>query len=123
MTFLRPVTTGVFNRFSRHVVGRLPWFGLLIQRGRVSGREHRTPMNVFRRDGDYVLALTYGSEVNWVRNVLAAGRCRLLTRGREIELVDPRLVVDPTRRLVPLPVRLVLRLVDCREFLLLRPAP
>ena len=122
MTFLRPFTTRVFNRLSRPFVAWLPWFGLLIQRGRVSGREYRTPMNVFSRNGEYVFALTYGSEVNWVRNVLAAGGCRLRTRGREIDLVDPRLIVDPTRRLVPLPVRVVLRLVDCREFLVLRPA-
>jgi hypothetical protein len=81
---LRPFTTRVFNRFSRLFAGRLPGFGLLVYRGRTSGREFRTPMNVFRRGNEYVFALTYGADVQWVRNVIAAGGCQLVTGGRTI---------------------------------------
>jgi deazaflavin-dependent oxidoreductase (nitroreductase family) len=117
MTFLRPFTTRLFNPLSRHFAGWLPGFGILSYVGRKSGRPYRTPLNVFKRGDSYVFALTYGSEVDWVRNVLAAGHADLRTRGRDIHLVEPELFLDPTRHLMPLPVRIVLRLNDVEEFL------
>lgn len=120
LQFLRPFTTHVFNRVSRTFAGWLPGFGLLVYKGRKSGAEYRTPMNVFRRRDDYVLALTYGSEVQWVKNVLAAGGCELVTRGRTVRLVEPRLVTDPTRSAMPFPVRQFLGLLRVTEFIRLR---
>jgi deazaflavin-dependent oxidoreductase (nitroreductase family) len=117
MTFLRPFTTRLFNPLSRTFAGWLPGFGILSYAGRKSGRQYRTPLNVFRRGDSYVFALTYGSEVDWVRNVLAAGQADLRTRGRDYHLVEPELFVDPTRHLMPLPVRIILRLNDVEEFL------
>lgn len=123
MRWLRPFTTHVFNRVSRLFVGYLPGFAILRYQGRRSGKTYRTPMNVFRHNGDYVFALTYGSDVQWVRNVQAAGGCEMQTMGRVIRLGDPRLVVDPSGRLVPLLVRPFLRLLRVTEFLLMAPAP
>ena len=120
LTFLRPVTTRFFNPLSRRFAGRLPWFGILVYRGRRSGRTYRTPINAFRRDGHYIFALTYGSEVQWVRNVLAAGGCTLRTMGRDVTLVEPELFVDAGRRLMPLLVRVILGLINTTEFLRMR---
>jgi deazaflavin-dependent oxidoreductase (nitroreductase family) len=122
MTFLRPFTTHLFNPISRRVAGRLPLFGILSYVGRKSGRLYRTPLNVFKRGDGYVFALTYGSDVDWVKNVLASGEADLRTRGRDVHLVEPELFVDPTRRLMPLPVRMVLRLNNVNEFLRMRQA-
>ena len=80
-------------------------------------------MNVFRNGDDYVFALTYGSDVQWVKNVMAAGGCELVTMGRTVWLTDPRLFVDPRQRLMPFPVRPFLRLMHVTEFLSMRPAP
>jgi hypothetical protein len=80
-------------------------------------------VNVFRDGQDYVIALTYGSQVNWVRNVLAAGECELETGGRVVRLTDPELFVDPSRRLMPFVVRIFLGLMNVTEFLRLRPQP
>jgi len=120
LQFLRPFTTNVFNRISRRFAGWMPGFGILAYRGRKSGKAYRTPMNVFRRGDGYVLALTYGSDVQWVKNVLAAGGTGLVTRGRTIQLVDPELFVDPTRASVPQPVRFFLGLMNVTEFMRLR---
>lgn len=120
MAWLRPFTTRFVNPLSRLVAGRLPWFAIVHQVGRRSGRRHDTPMNVFRHDGDWVFALTYGADVDWVRNVLAAGECTITTRGRLVHLVEPELVVDPQRRLVPQPVRAFLGLLRVTEFLRMR---
>ena len=120
LQFLRPFTTNVFNRISRRFAGWLPGFGLLLYRGRTTGKAYETPMNVFKVGDEYVLALTYGSDVQWVKNVLAAGGCDLRTRGRMVRLTDPRLFVDPGRRSMPQPVRFFLGLMRVTEFMRLR---
>jgi hypothetical protein len=45
--------------------------------------------------------------VQWVKNVLAAGRCSIETRGLIVELVEPELVTDPELRPAPPHVRFV----------------
>jgi hypothetical protein len=52
---------------------------------------------VFRISGGVRIALTYGADSDWVKNVLAAGGCRLHARGRHLDLAAPHLVYDPTR--------------------------
>jgi hypothetical protein len=64
---------------------------------------------VFRRGDAYFVFLTYGSDVQWVKNVLAAGSCSLETRGRVVELVEPELITDPELRPAPPHVRFVER--------------
>src|SRR3954470_10163015 len=91
----------VTNRITGPIAGWAPGFGIVIHRGRSSGREYRTPINVFRRRGGFAVALTYGPESQWVKNVLAAGGCRIVTGGREHVLTNPRLIRDPRRRGVP----------------------
>src|ERR671916_973589 len=86
----------VTNRVTGPLAARLPGFGVIIHRGRRSGREYRTPINIFRTSDGYVAALTYGV-TDWARNVLAADGCELEIRGRRMPLTDPRLVHDPTR--------------------------
>lgn len=120
--FIRPFTTHILNRFTRLFVHRLPGFAIISYRGRRSGRTYRTPMNVFRDGEAYVFALTYGSDVQWVKNVLAAGSAELRVGSKTVPLTAPEVFVDRKRRLMPLPVRMVLRLLRVSEFLRMRPA-
>lgn len=120
MRIIRPFTTRIVNPVTRRFAGWLPWFGILTYRGRKSGREYRTPMNVFRRGDSYVFALTYGSDVDWVKNVMTAGECGLRTRGRDIRLVEPELFVDPKQRQMPALIRLFLRFNRVTEFMRMR---
>jgi len=109
----------VTNHITRPIASRAPGFAIVIHIGRRSGRVHRTPVNVFR-DGDrYVFALTCGRDSDWVRNVLAAGRCEIETRGKLVRLADPVLIADPTRRRVPRPARWILGAIDVDDFLAL----
>jgi deazaflavin-dependent oxidoreductase (nitroreductase family) len=116
------------GRFNRHATNRvlgpaaalLPGFAVVRHVGRRSGRLRRTPVNLFR-DGDrYVIALTYGTGAQWVRNVLAAGGCEVETRGRRVRLREPEVVRDPSRRLAPAPVRPALAAMRVSDFMLLR---
>lgn len=37
-------------------------------------------------------SLTYGRDVDWVKNVIAEGGCRLIHRGRAVDLMGPRIL-------------------------------
>jgi hypothetical protein len=73
-------------------------------------------VNVFRQGELYIFALTYGSQVQWVQNVLAAGECEIRTRGHSIRLIRPEVFIDPTRRFMPPVVRAILSLNRVNEF-------
>jgi deazaflavin-dependent oxidoreductase (nitroreductase family) len=119
----RHTVTRYVDPVLRPVAGRLPAFGIVTHRGRKTGRTYATPVNVFRRGDEYLFFLTYGSDVQWVRNILAAGGCSLRTRGRDVALVEPELIADPELRLAPPFVRFVeKRLAGATEVLRMRAA-
>jgi len=107
----------VTNRITSRFAARLPGFGILTHVGRKSGRLYRTPVNVFRAPEGFLIALTYGRESEWVKNVVAAGACQLETRGVLYQLSAPTIVHDPTRRRFPLFVRTVLGIIGANDFM------
>jgi deazaflavin-dependent oxidoreductase (nitroreductase family) len=115
--WLAEINIVLTNRITGLFAGWLPGFGILMHVGRNSGRVYRTPINVFRASNGFIIALTYSSQSEWVKNVLAAGGCELKTRGKEYQLSSPNIVHDPTRRRFPIPVRPVLRIVGADEYM------
>src|SRR6202047_1608173 len=107
----------VTNRITSRFAARLPGFGILTHVGRKSGRVYRTPVNVFRAPEGFLIALTYGRDSEWVKNVLAAGGCQLETRRLVYQLSAPTIVHDPSRRRFPLFMRMVLRLIGAKDFM------
>jgi deazaflavin-dependent oxidoreductase (nitroreductase family) len=95
------------NRLMRHLASWAPGFAIVHHVGRRSGRSYETPVNVFRRPGGFLFALTYG-ETDWVRNVLAAGRCEIRTRRRTVALGSPRTFRDERLPGIPVPARWIL---------------
>jgi deazaflavin-dependent oxidoreductase (nitroreductase family) len=115
--WLAKINIAFTNRITSLFAGWLPGFGILTHMGRKSGKVYRTPVNVFRASNGFIIALTYSSQSEWVKNVLAAGGCDLKTRGKRYQLSAPKVVPDPTRRRFPFPVRLILRLVGADEYM------
>ena len=105
------------NKVLVHLAGHGP-FVELEHVGRRSGRVYRVPLNAFRTGDSVTFALTYGPRVDWLRNVRAAGGCRLrmgheiLTLGAPVELPTE---VGMAR--MPVPARVVLRLTRVDEFI------
>ena len=67
----------------KHAAPWLPPLGLVVHRGRKSGRRYETPVMVFRDGHRFLIALTYGGEpTEWVKNVVTAGGCELRTGSR-----------------------------------------
>ncbi len=110
------------NRVAIRFAARLPGFGIVTNVGRKSGVLYRTPVNVFREPGGFRIALTYGRDSGWVKNVLAAGGCQLETCRVTYQLSAPVVVHDPSRKRFPLVVRMILGLIDASDFLRLSQA-
>lgn len=64
-----------------------------------------------------MIALTYGRDRDWVKNVLAAGGCEIETRGRIVSLRDPRILTDEVRSVVPPLIRPFLKVLRVNEFM------
>jgi deazaflavin-dependent oxidoreductase (nitroreductase family) len=111
------------NRVTKRLFPWLPGLGVVVHRGRRSGKVYQTPMNVFATEDGYVFALTYGPDTDWVKNILAAGGCELRTHGRVIPLTAPRLVHDEARRDIRPLERQALRVIGVADFLSLKTAP
>ena len=110
------------NRLTRHIAPWLPGFGVVVHRGRRTGRRYRTPVNVFPAGDGYLIALTYGPGTDWVKNVMAAGGCELQTRGRTVRLVSPRLYHDETRLGIRPVERRILGAIGVADFMALTAA-
>jgi deazaflavin-dependent oxidoreductase (nitroreductase family) len=115
--WLAKINIAFTNRITGLFADWLPGFGILTHVGRKSGKVYRTPVNVFRGSNGFIIALTYSSQSEWVKNVLAAGGCELKTRGKKYQLSTPNVVRDPTRQRFPIPVRVILRVVGADEYM------
>ncbi len=74
-----PLPSGLakFNRVATNKVAapfarRLPGFAVLHHTGRRSGTAYETPLNAWREDDEVVVALTYGEDVDWLKNARAS---------------------------------------------------
>ena len=111
------------NRLTRPIAPWMPGLGVVVHRGRRSGRRYQTPVSVFPAGAGYLLAVTYGPDADWVKNVLAAGGCELRTRGRALQLGSPRLFHDDSRSGIGPPERQVPRILGVAASCPPRPHP
>jgi len=91
-------------RFNRHVTnpiqrvwaGWLPSFGILQHVGRRSGKEYRTPLNVFNAEVDgkpgVAILLTYGPDRDWLKNLNAAGGGQMRRHAKTFGVTNPQTV-------------------------------
>jgi deazaflavin-dependent oxidoreductase (nitroreductase family) len=109
-------------RFNKKVTNRVqglwaPWlppWAVIVHKGRNTGRSYSTPVLAFRSGGQLCVILFYGTQADWLRNVLAAGSAEVRRAGKPGRLANPR-VVDRTDPAIPSPAR---ALAGRRSFLL-----
>lgn len=96
------------NKVMIHLTGLGP-IVTLEHVGRRSGAVHRTVLMAFRHGDVVTIALTYGPDVDWYKNIRAAGRCRMRHHDRLLDLGAPR-VLSPGEGLsrMPAPARAIL---------------
>ena len=93
----RPVIDRV-TRFNRDVLnpamlrraGGPHWYAARLEHvGRRSGRAYATPVVAAPVHGGLAVPLPYGTDVDWLRNALAAGRAVVVLGGVPHEVSDP----------------------------------
>jgi deazaflavin-dependent oxidoreductase (nitroreductase family) len=98
-------------------------FSLIRHVGRRSGRTYETPVILGRVPEGFVAELTYGEDVNWLRNIEAAGGCVVVYGGEEyrVDAIEP---CDATtgRAAFPRVRRAILTATRRKNFRLLRSA-
>src|SRR5215207_8684422 len=108
----RPEPPGQVHRASGRRDGRSSYTAAANQAGRFAPRYGPSGA------GADVIALTYGSGADWVRNVQAAGGCQLESRRRHYQLGAPRLYRDENATDMPAFIRFMLRrVIKAPEFL------
>jgi deazaflavin-dependent oxidoreductase (nitroreductase family) len=67
-----------------------PIFAIVEHRGRRSGRTYQTPVAARRTSDGFVIALAFGAQVDWYRNLQAAGEAAVRWRGRTYRVGAPQ---------------------------------
>ena len=99
-------------------------FSIVRHVGRKSGKTYETPLILARLGDDFVAELTYGPEVQWYQNVVAAGHCVVVFDGKEYQIDGIRpLDREDGLRAFGNPAAIVLRLLRRHDFRVLSLAP
>jgi deazaflavin-dependent oxidoreductase (nitroreductase family) len=116
--FMRHVNRVVTNPLMSMFAGVVPPLAIVHHVGRRSGRGYRTPVVAFRGAGGFVIPMTYGRDVDWGRNLLAAGGGEIEQMGKRTRTRNPRIVAFPEVETdIPLVMRAVLRAADFPGYL------
>jgi deazaflavin-dependent oxidoreductase (nitroreductase family) len=94
------------NRVFLMISGR--WFraySIVRHVGRTSGRAYQNPVSAYPLGDGFVIPVLYGTQSQWVRNVMAAGRFTLRTKGCDYLLERPELIA-PAQALAAYPALL-----------------
>lgn len=65
---------------------------IVYHKGRKSGRSYTAPVAVEPVADGFIIPLPYGTDVDWCRNILAAGECTIQWRGKNYSVTKPELI-------------------------------
>ena len=102
-TVIRASNKYLLNPLMLRLAGRRHWYASVIRHpGRRSGKRYSTPIVADRVGSHLIIPLPYGTQVDWVRNVLTAGNADIISKGHTYHVVCPELI-DSTQALPELP--------------------
>lgn len=99
----RQLNKYIFNRIVLTIAksGMGP-FSVVFHIGRQSGRTYRTPVLASYVEDKILIPLSYGENVDWLRNILAQGGCEISYKNRKVGATNP-IVIDSTAAFAMLP--------------------
>lgn len=95
-SLLRAVRT--FNKYVLNSVmgplaGRKNSYAAAIRHtGRKSGKQYSTPVGAERIPDGFIIPLAYGTQVDWLQNVIVAGRATISANGETHDVTKPELI-------------------------------
>ena len=117
--FLRRVNRVFTNPMLRTIAWLVPPLAVVHHVGRKSGRAYQSPVVAIPTARGVVIPMTYGRDVDWARNIVAAGRFELERAGRRVRLASPRIVgLHEAAPELPAALRPFFRLADFPGFVL-----
>ncbi|MEH3128500.1 MAG: nitroreductase family deazaflavin-dependent oxidoreductase [Mycolicibacterium neoaurum] len=88
---------------------KMPGMSVIRHVGRTSGTAYETPVTAYRKGDVLAIGLIHG-KTNWVKNVLAAGSADITVSGKDLHVVNPRVLPAGTvDRSLPFLARMMLR--------------
>ena len=94
---IRLVNKRFTNKILIHISGkRFGHFAILSHVGRKSGKLYQIPIIAEPTENGFVIALTYGKEVDWYKNVMAEGACSLKWKNKDYSLINPEFIDQET---------------------------
>ncbi len=98
-----------------------PIFAVVEHRGRRTGRQYATPVAARRIAGGFAITLAFGAQVDWYRNLLAAGGGVIRWRAHAYRVTAPEPIAATTALAAFDPVqRLLLRIGGIDGYVLVR---
>ena len=90
---VRTFNKRILNPMMVRLAGRRHWYAAAIRhKGRRSGKEYATPVMAEPIEDGFIVPLPYGTEVDWLKNVLAAGRAMVEAKGATYTVVEPEII-------------------------------
>lgn len=96
-----------------------PW-AVMRHIGRTSGKVYETPIVIAHSPQGLVAELTYGPQVSWYKNIVAAGHCTVVQHGTsyEVDSITPMPTAEALQA-YGVPRSWILRLLRKHDFLAL----
>ena len=118
----RAINKRIGNPVMMKLAGRRYFFaGAIHHTGRRSGREYATPVWAVPTPDGFLISLPFGEGVDWLKNVLSAGRATIETRRETWEVVDPEVIGRETAwSLLPRRARLLFGLAGIERYVKVR---
>jgi deazaflavin-dependent oxidoreductase (nitroreductase family) len=125
LTTIRRMNRSVTNPRVMRTAGSTGTQTSVIQHiGRKSGRAYATPVDIVPTRTGFLIALPYGTQADWLRNVLAAGSATVVTNGERLAVGWPTIVATAdVADLIPGRTLRTLRLFGVDECLHLEKEP
>ncbi|WP_085191622.1 nitroreductase [Mycobacterium sp. IEC1808] len=83
----------LLNPLMVQLAGHKHWYAAAIKHtGRRSGKQYTTPVVAERIADGFVIPLPYGTDVDWLQNVRAAGRATIASQGHDYEVGQPEII-------------------------------
>lgn len=83
----------LLNPLMLRLAGRRWWYASVVEHtGRRSGKRYSTPIVADRVGEHIIVPLPYGTQVDWVRNVLSGGEATVVSKGETYRVTAPELI-------------------------------
>jgi deazaflavin-dependent oxidoreductase (nitroreductase family) len=128
---IRPILDPI-RRFNRRYYNRLilmfagergQLYSVVRHVGRRSGQRYETPVFAAPVDDGFVIALFYGSEVDWLRNLRATGHGQIFHDGGEHEIGAPEMIDEAALPSLPWQWEAIVKLFGIKQYVRVRNQP